>query len=268
MKQKKKVLFKYFIIIAGFFLSIINVVAVISPTRDFYVNDFAGVLSKETKDYILNNSATLSSKTTAQIVVATVPSLDGENVDQYSLNLIRNWKIGDTNKNNGVLILLAIKEREVKIEVGYGLEGRINDAKAGRFLDEYGVPSFKKNEWDKGIKNLYSALLAEVYEEYDMEIPSEVSNIVSENGLSNEDADIDLMMIIVLCLIFGFGGIFPLIFRRKRRFYDRDHHDPKGGFGGGFFGGGGFPGGGFFGGGGGFSGGGGSGGGGGASRRF
>lgn len=242
------------------------------PTSEFYVNDFAGVLSEDTKTYILSNSAALSEKTKAQVVVVTLDSLDGKELSEYSLELFREWGIGDKSLKNGLLILLSVGDREVRIEVGDGLEGKINDSKAGRFLDEYGVPFFKSNEWNTGIKTLYSSLVSEIYLEYDMEMPEEVSEIVANFDDVSEDSKISMVIgFIVVALVLVFGGILPLIFRRK--YPDRyrngrnDGTSHNGGFWGGFGENRDFGGSSNFGNNG-FSGGGGTSSGGGASRRF
>ena len=241
-----------------FLLAYACVFAKLSPTSEFYVNDFAGVLSGETKKYIVDNSAALCEKTKAQIVVVTVKSLEGKSVADYSLELFRSWGIGDKKLNNGLLVLLATEDREVKIQVGYGLEGRVNDSKAGRFLDQYGVPYFKNNDWDAGIKALYSALLREVYVEYNLDVPEQVESVIEELPNPQNDSRITAAVVIILVI-----GICIYVSFSKKHWSGRTDY-----YGGGFWGGyGGFSGGsggGF----GGFSGGGGSTGGGGASRSF
>ena len=101
-------------------------------TSDFFVNDFAGVLSDQTKSEIMSRSAALSEneKVKAQAVVVTVKDTGGEDIADYALNLGREWGVGDKDKNNGVVILLATEQREIQISVGYGLEGAIPDSKA------------------------------------------------------------------------------------------------------------------------------------------
>ena len=267
MKKKKQLLSIFLFVIAGWFLSIINVIAVINPTSNFYINDFAEVLNKETEDYILSNSAALADRTTAQLVVVTVKSLSGKDLEDYSLEIFRSWGIGHQEKNNGVLIFLAVEEHEVRIQVGDALEGRINDAKAGRFLDEYGIALFKNDEWDVGIKALYSAILVEIYSEYNLEPPEEVSKLVAEHDYTSEDSKIEIVMgIIMVLLMFVFGGILPIVFRKKR-FHDGKYTDidmePGSGLGEIFFSGKGFSSGGSR-----FTGGGGTSSGGGASRKF
>ncbi len=256
IKQCTKFLF---VIAAAVLLFVVTARALPSHTGSFYINDFANILNQETKDYVFSSSKILDEKTTAQIVVVTVESLEGQPLDDYAVNLGNQWGIGSKEKNNGLLILLALKERKVKVEIGRGLEGKMNDAKAGRFLDNYAVPYFNENNWDEGIKALYSVILSEVYSEYDMEVPEDVASVASE--YKDFDVGNDIVFIIIAVLL-GFGGIF---FWWIRSLFRNGHHWGSGSSGSGWFGGGG----GFSsGGGGGYSGGGGSFGGGGASRGF
>lgn len=252
------------------FLCAFSAFAIPRPTQDVYVNDFAGVLNDDVKNYVISSGKTLYDKTSAQLIVVTVESLQGEPLDDYSLSILREWGIGDKNKNNGALLLVVTGDREVKIEVGYGLEGAINDGKAGEILDKHAAGYFKSNDWNSGIKETYAALLSEIYKEYKMDVPQEVYGATNGNsgssGSNNAYSDVVILVVAIVLFIFfarmggrngggdgfdggdsGFGGF--------------------GGFGGGFGGfGGGF--GGFSGGNGGGGFGGGSGGGGGASRRF
>ncbi len=141
-----------------------------TPTNEFYVNDFAGVLSEPTEQLIMQNSVGLQQKTGAQIVVVTIDSLDDNVLEDYSLNILRSWGIGDEKADNGVLLLLAVNDRKSRIEVGYGLEGPLPDGKTGRIQDEYMLPYFKVENYDEGIKNGYLAVLQEVAAEYSLDM--------------------------------------------------------------------------------------------------
>lgn len=244
-----------------------NVFAIPRPTEDVYINDFANVLSEDTKSYIIARSKALDDATSAQLIVVTVESLEGKSVEDYALDISRDWGIGDKNKNNGVLFLLSTRDRKVKIEVGYGLEGAINDGKAGRILDQYGIPYFEDDNWNRGISEVYVSLLTEIYNEYGIEVPKEISEVV-ENRNSKKNID---NYINIACLIIVVVG-FILVIRKGTIDSYTDDGPFSGGFGGGSFGGGSFGGwgsGGSFGGGSsGSSFGGGSSGGGGASRGF
>lgn len=238
-------------------------------TKEFYISDFAGVLSEETKNYVLNQSNALNEKTSAQVVVATVNSLESASIEEYGVELFRKWGIGEKEKNNGLLILLAPNERKIRVEVGYGLEGKINDSKAGRFINEYAIPHLKNNDWDSGIHDLYAVILSEVYKEYGMEVPENVREVAGEIKGYNQNTMDDMVTIFIAVVVIIVSVIISFMVRRHPRRYrgpghynyrDDDFHGGFGGFGGGFGGGsGGF---------GGFSGGGGSSGGGGASGSF
>lgn len=144
------------------------------PTKNFYVNDFAGLLSEESKSYIMSINKDLHDQTKAQVVVVTIESLDGADLEEYATDLFRQYGIGDKEEDNGVLILLSHEDRKVRIEVGYGLEGTINDAKAGRILDNYMIPYLSEDDWDAGIINGFDAVIQEIKTEYGVEVRSNV----------------------------------------------------------------------------------------------
>src|SRR5699024_2796637 len=93
----------------------------------------------------------LQTKTGADIAVATVKSLDGRPVESVAIQIGRDFKVGSKDKNEGAVVLVAPNDRKVRIEVGYGLEGIINDAKAGRIIDEEMLPYFKNGDYTSGI---------------------------------------------------------------------------------------------------------------------
>ena len=140
-----------------------------SATKEFYVNDYAGVFSDTWKEELCKAGEQLYEDTTAQLVVLTVDTTDGEDISDYAVETGRKWGIGSKKKNNGVLIVLSVSDRKVWVSVGYGLEGKLPDSKTGRLLDEYAVPSYKDNQFEKGTVELYYALLNEIREEYGLE---------------------------------------------------------------------------------------------------
>ncbi|MFH1830013.1 MAG: TPM domain-containing protein [Pseudomonadota bacterium] len=121
------------------------------PAPKGFVNDFANVLSADTKSKLEGMLSAFEKSTTNEIAVVTVPSLDGEPVENVAVSLFKKWGIGKKGKDNGVLFLVAPNERKMRIEVGYGLEGAINDALAGRIMDEAVIPRFKTGDMDSGI---------------------------------------------------------------------------------------------------------------------
>lgn len=238
-----------------------------TPTQKFFVNDFADCISDADEQKMQSMAEELYEKSGAQVVCVTVDSLDGEEVRDYALGLGREWGIGSKNDNNGVLLLLAVDDRQVDIEVGYGLEGTLTDGKTGRILDTYAMPYLRDNDFSTGLYKAFSALIGETANEYGVEIDG---SRTAPDG-TDEDYDTDdvfkglyyIFDIIILIVL-----VVAIVLRRKRRVIFLGGGPFNGGgndfHGGGFSGGSGFSGGG----GGGFSGGGGSFGGGGSSRGF
>ena len=155
---------KKLLLLIAFLTSIftIKVNALVDATDKFYINDYANILSEDTEKYILEHSASLAEKTKAQIVVVTVKNLEGKDLESYATELFRKFKIGDKERNNGLLLLLALEEREFRVEVGYGLEGLLPDGLTGRYQDEYIIPYLKEDKWDEGIKNGYNAFYSQI----------------------------------------------------------------------------------------------------------
>lgn len=184
--NRNNVVLKIFIaviIIANIFN--VNIYALVSPTADFYVNDYANILNEKTEKYIINKNKQLNYQTGAQIVVVTVKNLEGDSLEDYATSLFRKYGIGDKTKNNGLLLLLALEERQFRVEVGYGLEGILPDAKTGRIQDEYIIPYLKQNDWDNGIRNGFNAFLKVLTDEYDIEVGGETPEIVGNTVDSN-----------------------------------------------------------------------------------
>jgi len=232
------------------------------PTTNIYVFDYAGLVSEADKEEMQGIARILEEKTKAQVVVVTVDDLGQRELEDYSLTLFRDWGIGDAQMNNGILILvnkeslLQNQKGRIRIEVGYGLEGALNDAKAGAILDNYALPAFGVEEYSRGIKDTFLAVSAEVAREYGLDLDS--AELAGLGEYSTGEVGI-LPGAVILALV-----IFALVLLQSRRrgtrsYRSRPFFGPFGGFGGGSGGGfgGGFGGGGF---------GGGRGGGGGASR--
>lgn len=184
----------------------------VSPTSDFYVNDYANLLNDETKNYIISTNKSLYNQTGSQIVVVTIPSLEGNSLEDYATELFRNFGIGSKEKNNGVLLLLALQERQFRIEVGYGLEGILPDGKTGRIQDEYIIPYLKQDNWNDGIKNGYSAILKIVADEYNV-------SVGAEDAVSTQNSNagsLDTFKFIIIPLISFLVGKGISVLRRKK----------------------------------------------------
>lgn len=121
------------------------------PTIVPYVNDFADVIDSSYENMINSYAAQLESVTTAEIAVLTVDSTQPMSIEEYAVKVFEKNGIGQKGKDNGILIVAAISDRRWKIEVGYGLEGDINDAKAGRIGRAYMSTYFKEGKYGEGL---------------------------------------------------------------------------------------------------------------------
>ncbi len=221
------------------------------PKPTSWVNDYTNTLSQESIQQLEALITELKQKTEAEIAVAIVNDMGGLDRDTYANELYRSWKVGSKN-DEGILYFIAKTERKVKIEVGYGLEGLFNDAKAGRILDEYSVPYLKLNQYDQAVVQTV-AVIAQIIAE-DKGVTLTGSPVISRKQAPKKNTFGNLLYIIVF--------IFLVIITRGRIIIWMLMFAGSGGRGG--FGGGGSGGG--FGGFGGFGGG--SSGGGGAGRSF
>lgn len=121
------------------------------PALTGRIVDQANIISAETRQAIEPKLVDLENKSGIQLVVATVTSLDGQEIEPYANELFRTWKLGEKTKNNGVLLLVAPNERKVRIEVGYGLEGTLTDALSKVIITNAITPRFKTGDFSGGI---------------------------------------------------------------------------------------------------------------------
>jgi uncharacterized protein len=134
-----------------FLLLPLNVAALEVPKLNGYVNDLADVISPGTELKIEHFLRGFESSDSTQLVILTIESLQGATLEDYSLSVAESWKIGQKGKDNGALLLIAKQERQMRIEVGYGLEGRLTDLLAGRIIDNEIKPRFKTGDYDGGV---------------------------------------------------------------------------------------------------------------------
>ena len=232
------------------------------PGYSSYVNDYAGVISEKDKTSMEEVAKEVEEKTGAQIAVLTVKNMSPyTSIDDFSMAVAEKWKVGQKGKDNGIIIVLAMEERKIKIEVGYGLEGIINDAKAGRILDNNVIPYFRGGDFSAGLRRGMFKIADTIGTEMNVEL--------DERAKMQDNTMTEALCMIIFFIIFV--SIFVMMIRRMhnakrtgRRYYGSSfgamypgygHGRGSfggfssrgcGGFGGGFggFGGGGFGGGG------------------------
>jgi uncharacterized protein len=131
------------------------------------VVDLANVLSPETEDSLTEQLAAHEQRTSNQVVVATVSSLQGYDIERFANELFRAWGLGQKDRNNGVLLLVAPDEREVRIEVGYGLEGTLTDALSADIIQNRILPEFRDGDLAGGITRGVDSILAAIEGTYE-----------------------------------------------------------------------------------------------------
>jgi uncharacterized protein len=221
------------------------------------IGDYARILDATTIAAVTQISQSLWEQAGFALVIATIDSIGDESIENYAVALYKNWGVGVKGKDEGVLIVLSLNPRRVRIEVGYGAEGYLNDAKTGRLLDQYGVPYFKTGDYGRGMLSLATEVARIVAAEKQISL-SLPDNNYQPQGQHNLRKVSPLSVIFFIII---FLGLVSTPFGRSLLFFfllsSMSGGGRRGGFGGGF-GGGGF--------GGGFGGG--SSGGGGSSRSF
>lgn len=142
--------FRFLIVfLLGFFLVSLPIWAQDFPEPTGHVNDFAQLLSSDYRQSLEQELVDFEEETTAEIAVVTIESLEGDSIEEYAVRLFEQWGIGKKEKDNGLLILIAKEDREMRIEVGYGLEPVITDGRAGRIIREKMRPAFREENYDQ-----------------------------------------------------------------------------------------------------------------------
>jgi len=246
------------IIFALIFLLLSNTAFALDvPELKGRINDYAEILAPNQKAELENFLKNAETRTSSQIALLTIPSLEQESLEDFSLKVAETWKLGQKNKDNGVLMLIALKEKKIRIEVGYGLEAVLTDAKSGFIIRNIVTPHFKKRDFYTGIKEGLSAIYGFASKEYQVSDQELAKYEKAAKAKETSHFPIAVLVLLIMFLFGGLGrrggkggGILPWLVVGSMLGGGRR----TGGFGGGGFGGG------FSGGGGGFGGGGASGG--------
>ncbi|MGF7157797.1 TPM domain-containing protein [Bartonella heixiaziensis] len=188
------------------------------PPLTGYVNDVVHLLDNATKEDLTKKLAALEEKTGDQIVLVTLPTLSGSDIETYSNSLFRTWGLGQKKINNGVLVVIVPNERIVRIEVGYGLEGELTDALSSVIINNFIVPNFREGNYQKGIVEAVDAII-KVITESDSDFTfriKEKAKIVEEQRkqAEKEEMVISAIMFLVFFIIFGLP-ILAMIFGKK-----------------------------------------------------
>jgi uncharacterized protein len=189
-----------------------NVRALDVPAWSGPVNDGAGVMSAEEKASLGEYLSAVNSQTGVQVGVLTVPSLEGESIESFSMRVAESWKLGSADKDNGAILVVSIADRDLRIEVGYGLEETLTDLKCGLIIRNVIVPEFKAGDYGAGIvagaKSIVGVATGEVA------IADDGARGADEaSGASSDAGGVGMVFAIVLFMILRFA----MMGRRRSR---------------------------------------------------
>ena len=246
MKTKKKV---FNILISSLIfltltLSFTSIIAnasnkIPSKTQYKYVNDYTNTLKESEIKDIVSIGKELEDKTGAQATAVIIDSTDGIPIENYAIDLFRTWGIGQKNKDNGLLILIAIKDRKWRVEVGRGLEGAIPDALSNRVMESIAKPNFKNGDYGKGLTESYSTFADYIAKEYNAKLTKSLNvklpNNQKETSNSNDYTILGIVIAFILIdIIFNKSRICRAILKILFLINFTNRHGPHGGgFGGG-----------------------------------
>jgi len=215
--------------------SLIILAALLLPAPVGYVNDFAGVLSNA--QILEQQIVQFEQETSNEISIVTVDNLQDETTEEYAVRLFEKWQIGKADKDNGILILIAPNEREVRIEVGYGLEGALPDSLANFIIQKEILPAFKRGDYQAGVEAGLLAIMQAIKGEYQAEQKTDWQGIL-----------IGLIFLLIFIIFFFTSGshkkglgwfLLGMFFGRGSGGSSRGDRNGFSGFGGGSSGGGG-----------------------------
>lgn len=165
------------------------------------VHDEANVLSSSAVERLESQLKTYEDSTTNQVAVLIVPSLDGDVLEEYSLRVAEKWKLGQKERDNGVLLLIAINDRKMRIEVGEGLEGVLTDALSNRIIRNEIAPEFRRGDYESGVLAGVNGIISAIGGEYTAaDFDSEEMEELSGGAL-----------ILIALFIYGILGVFTFI---------------------------------------------------------
>lgn len=173
------------------------------PELSSWIVDEAQVLTSEQRQALDQMLQQFEQQKGAQIFMLTIPSLEGEDIDSYAVRVFEDWGVGRESTDDGVLLVAAIEDRKLRIEVGYGLEGAIPDIVAGRIIREQIAPAFQQEAYAQGLMAAATQLMQRIEGE-DLPVPEQ-----SEGAVDEYDGPEGFEIIIIVAILFGFAFLVP-----------------------------------------------------------
>lgn len=168
-----------------------------------FVNDYAGLLSAEEKSALENKLTVFNQESSNEISIVVIPSLEGDTIENFAVKLFEEWGIGKSKQDNGVLLLVALNDRQMRIEVGYGLEGTLPDAISYQIITKTLKPAFQAENYYEGISVATDQIMAATRGEYQPEATSGAISGGAEGFLKNLNGDAVTFLIFLLYALFS-----------------------------------------------------------------
>jgi len=167
-----------------------------APTHD-YVNDWAGMMSPSMKGTLETRLEQFDQQTSNQILIITLPSLEGDALEDFSIRLAQVWKPGTAEKDNGLILLVFKNDRALRIEVGHGLEGVVPDVRASQIIRNVITPRFKEMNYDQGFSDGIDAIISSIDGNYQDSTTENTSHTYSNSLSSREQRHIFTALAII-----------------------------------------------------------------------
>ncbi|HNV96740.1 MAG TPA: TPM domain-containing protein [bacterium] len=148
-----------------------------------FVNDYTNTLTTQEKQSLEQKLSDFEKQTTNEISVVIIQSLEGDTIENFAVKLFEDWKIGKKNNDNGVLLLISIEDRKIRIETGYGMEGYLTDAQSFWIIDETMKPEFRNNNYYGGIDKAVDQIISST-QGIELTSQTKVNSKITENTIS------------------------------------------------------------------------------------
>jgi len=172
-----------------------NDIISIKDKQNVFVYDEANLIDDTVEQKLNQLLVNLEEKTEAEIAVISIPSLNNMTIEEYAVKLFNTLGIGKKGKDNGVLLLFSKTDNRVRLEIGRGLEGCLNDGKCGRILDNYFVPYREKNNYTEAANLTTNAIISVISEEYGVTIEG------AEDVVVDEEDNIGAIFLVIIILV-------------------------------------------------------------------
>jgi uncharacterized protein len=188
----------YLLIFWAICLQVEPVHALTVPALKGRVNDYAQILSPATIQQLDNALKYFEQQESTQIAVLTIPTLDGDSLEDFSIRVAESWKIGQKKLDNGAILLIAKQEKKLRIEVGYGLEGKLTDLASSQIIRDVIAPQFKQGNFDQGVIDGVTAMMSAVKGEFNVK-----ASTSPRKNTHNNDLGSLIMPLIIFFVVIG-----------------------------------------------------------------